>query len=404
MKYPILLTLALWLLFTSFGCVKRVPPHWVSDIIRGSPPPEAEEIFKLPAGEKISFQQLMDNLQEARVIFIGESHDQAEHHRIQVRILKDLLAKGREVAIGMEMFERRQQPILDRWSKGLLTEEDFLEEIQWEKTWGMDYQLYRAILEEAKNHHLQVIGLNVERDLVRKVAQNGIEKLSPEYKAKLPEINLTDKEHLAYIKTIYRDHQGGSAEKFKHFYQAQCLWDDGMAETLSQFLKSPEGTGKTVVVMVGSGHIVFDFGIPKRFYRRTPLSYQTIVLKTWKKNLDEDLIFSGASEPLADFLWVTHPSSFERKRPRLGVVLKEKEEGKGVWIERVIPGSPAEKAGLLPGDQIVSIDGKEMVKLKDVHEAVVQKGRGKEMILLILRDSSEKKISMIIPSSENEPN
>jgi len=381
--------------------MKRVSSLWMSKVTESCPAPEAEEIFKLPAGEKISFQHLLDDLMGARVIFVGESHDQVEHHQIQVRIIKDLVVRGKEVAIGMEMFEKSQQPILDKWSNGLLTEEEFLREVQWEKTWSMDYQLYKPILDEVKNHHLKVIALNVQRDLVRKVAQNGIENLSPEDKAKLPEINLTDKEHLAYIKTIYRNHRGGSAQKFKHFYQAQCLWDDGMADTLSQFLKSPEGKGKTMVVIVGSGHIVFDFGIPKRFYRRTPLPYQTIVLKNCKKNLDEDLSFSGASEPLADFLWITHPSPFEKKRPRIGVVLKEKEEAKGVLIERVIPGSPAEKAGLLPEDHILSVDGKEIKKLKDLHDAIAPKGRGKEVIIIILRESSEKKISVTLPSTEN---
>jgi uncharacterized iron-regulated protein len=397
MKHPFLWIITAFFLFPFFGCMKRVLPPWVLKISTSSPSPGAEEIFKLPAGEKISFQQLSDDLQGARVVFIGESHDQIEHHQIQVRILKDLLSRGREVAIGMEMFERSQQPVLDRWSRGLLTEEEFLKEVQWEKTWSMDYQLYRSILDEAKSHHLKVVALNVQRDLVRKVAQNGIEKLSLEDKGRLPEIGPIDKEHLAYIKTIYKDHQGGSAEKFKHFYQAQSLWDEGMAETLSQFLNSSEGAGKTVVVIAGSGHIVFDFGIPKRFYRRIPLPYQTIVLKTWKKNLDEDLSISGASEPLADFLWITPPTPLEKKRPRIGLVLKEKDETGGILIERVIPGTPAEEAGLLPGDQFVSIDGKEITKLKDIHDAVVQKSRGREIIFTILREGLKKEIPVTLP-------
>jgi uncharacterized iron-regulated protein len=377
--------------------VKSVPPPWTFKIPESSPPPGAEEIIKLPEGEKISFQQLSDGLQGARVVFIGESHDQIEHHQIQVKILKDLLARGKEVAVGMEMFERSQQPVLDRWSKGLLTEEAFLKEVHWETTWGMDYQLYRPILDEAKIHHLKVIALNVQRDLVRKVAQSGIGNLSPEDKAKLPEIRPAEREYLVYLKTIYKDHQGGSAEKFKHFYQAQSLWDEGMAETLSQFLNSPEGAGKTVVVIAGSGHIVFDFGIPKRFYRRTLLPYQTVVLKTWEKNIGENLSFSEASEPVADFLWITHPSPLEKKRPRIGVVLKESEEPKGVWIERVIPRSPAEKAGLLPGDQFISIDGKEITKIKDVHEAIDQKGWGKELAITLLREGSKKEVMITLP-------
>jgi membrane-associated protease RseP (regulator of RpoE activity) len=191
------------------------------------------------------------------------------------------------------------------------------------------------------------------------------------------------------------------AEKFEHFYQAQCLWDEGMAETLSQFLNSPEGAGKTAVVIAGSGHIRFDFGIPKRFYRRTPIPYHTIVLKTWEKNLEEDLSLPGTSEPIADYLWITHPSSLEKKRPRIGMVLKGKEEPPEVWIERVVPGSPAEKAGLLPGDRILSVDGKEIKKLRDLHDAVTTRGPGQEIMVIILRDSSEKKISISLPPADN---
>jgi uncharacterized iron-regulated protein len=114
----------------------------------------------------------------------------------------------------------------------------------------MDYELYKGILDEAKNHRLKVIALNVQRDLVRKVAQSGIEGLSPEDKKKLPKMDLTDQSHRAYIKSIYKGHQDGSAKDFKKFYEAQSLWDEGMAETLSEFLRSPEGEQKTVLVFV----------------------------------------------------------------------------------------------------------------------------------------------------------
>jgi len=209
-----------------------------------------------------------------------------------VRLIQDLVAKGKNVVIGLEMFERSQQPVLDKWSQGLLTEEEFLKEVQWETTWGMDYELYKDILDEVKKHRLKVLALNVQRDLVRRVAQNGIKKLSPEDKKKLPEMDATDKQHRAYIKSIYKGHQGGSAEGFKNFYQAQSLWDESMAETLSEFLKSSDGEGKTVLVFAGSGHVAFGFGIPKRFYRRTSIPYQIIVLKVWKEKIDEDFTFT----------------------------------------------------------------------------------------------------------------
>jgi uncharacterized iron-regulated protein len=151
-----------------------------------------------------------------------------------------------------------------------LTEEEFLNEVKWEITWGMDYNLYRGILDEIRDRPLKVLGLNIERDLVRKVAQHGMDGLSHEDKEKFPGMDLTDRQHRRYIASIYKSHQGGSAKDFEKFYEAQCLWDEAMAETLSQFLQSPAGKGKTVLVFAGSGHVAFDFGIPKRFIEEPP--------------------------------------------------------------------------------------------------------------------------------------
>ena len=78
-------------------------------------------------------------------------------------------------------------------------------------------------------------------------------------------------------------------------------------------------------------------------------------------------------------------------------MLKERDDPKGIWIERVIPESPAEKAGLLPGDQILSANGKEVRELKDLHDAVTEKGWGKEMTLTILREGMKTDITVTLP-------
>jgi uncharacterized iron-regulated protein len=387
----------------SSGCAWKAPlPTWVSKISTVKIPIGPEEIFRLPQGDPITFAQLSDHLDMTRVIYVGESHDQIEHHQIQVRIIEGLLAKRKDVAIGMEMFERSQQPILDRWSQGLLTEEEFLKEIQWETTWGMDYELYKGILDMAKSHHLKVLGLNVPRDFVRRVAKNGTTKLSAEDKKRIPEMDLTDRQHRAYITSIYKGHGKGSAKDFENFYEAQCLWDEGMAESLFEFLKSSQAEGKTVLVFVGSGHVVFKFGIPKRLYRRIAVPSKTIVLKAWTGKLDMDSTFTEASFPLADFLWITRPNPPEKGKPRIGVILKQQQEDqKGLWIEKVLPGSPAEKAGLLPGDQFISVEGKEVTRVKDIHKVLEQKGWGVEINFTIIRGGTQKEITVTLPASDN---
>jgi len=396
----VLLILVCGVLFA--GCAGKAPlPPWVLKISMIKAPVGPEEIFRLPEGDLITFAQLLNDLHTTRVIFIGESHDQIEHHQIQVRMIQDLVAKGKDVVIGMEMFERSQQAALDRWSQGLLTEEEFLKEVHWDTTWGVDYEFYKDILDEAKNHHLKVLGLNVPRDLVRKVAENGIGKLHREDGKMLPEMDLTNQQHRTYVKSIYKDHKEGSAEDFEKFYQAQCLWDEGMAESLSTFLKSSEEEGTTVLVFAGSGHIVFGFGIPKRFHRRTPTPYQTIVLKAWREKMDGDFTFTGASSPPANFLWITKPNPPEKKRPMIGVILKTKENSKGLWIERVLPGSPAEKAGLLPGDQLIAVEGIEVREVKEIHHALSEKGWGNDITLTIYREEKKKEITVQLPPLED---
>jgi uncharacterized iron-regulated protein len=384
------------------GCVGRTPlPSWALRISMVEVPVGPEEIFRLPEGDVIPFEQLLNDLERARVIFIGESHDQIEHHQIQVRMIQEFIAKGRDVVIGMEMFERSQQPTLDRWSQGLLTEKEFLKEVQWDMTWGMDYELYKGILDAVKSHTLRVLGLNVPRDLVRRVAENGIQGLSPEDRMRLPEIDLTDRQHRAYVATIFKGHEKGSAKDFENFYEAQCLWDEGMAESLSEFLNSPQAEGKTVLVFAGSGHIVFGFGIPKRFHRRTPFSYQAIVLKTWAEKVNGDLTFTGASSPLANFLWITKPNPPEKKKPRIGVMLKTEQDLKGLVIEKVVPGSPAEKAGLLPGDQLIAVEGIEIREVKEIHRALSEKGWGNDITFTISREGKQKEITVRLPTLED---
>jgi len=384
------------------GCVGKAPlPSWVSRISMVKAPVGPEEIFRLPEGDPIPFAQLLNNLDTAKVIFVGESHDQIEHHQIQVRMIHDLVAKGKDVVIGMEMFEKSQQAALDRWSQGLLTEEEFLEESQWEKTWGMDSELYNGILDAAREYRLKILGLNVPRAWVKTVAESGLQGLSPEDRKLLPEMDLSNRQHRAYIAMIFKGHGEGSAKAFEKFYEAQCLWDEGMAQSLSDFLRSPQAEGKTVLVFAGSGHIVFGFGIPNRLHRRIPVPNQTVVLKTWRKDMNGDLSFSGASSPLANFLWVTKPNPPEKKKPRIGVVLKTKEEAKGYLIEKVVPGSPAEKAGLLPGDHFIAVEGKEITKLKDIHRALEQKGWGNNILFIIIREGQQKEITVGLPPLED---
>ena len=63
----------------------------------------------------------------------------------------------------------------------------------------------------------------------------------------------------------------------------------------------------------------------------------------------------------------------------------------------MIPDSPAEKAGLLLGNQLMAVEGKEIVKVKDIHNALEQKGWGNDIKFTIIREGLKKEITVTFP-------
>ena len=81
---------------------------------------------------------------------------------------------------------------------------------------------------------------------------------------------------------------------------AQCVWDDGMAESIVR-----NYTGSKMIILAGNGHIYRKFGIPERAYRRTNLPYQTVYLAA---------IGTKADLSDGDYIWVTESATRPKRR------------------------------------------------------------------------------------------
>ncbi len=79
------------------------------------------------------------------------------------------------------------------------------------------------------------------------------------------------------------------------------------------------------------------------------------------------------------------------------MILKIKEDLKRFWIERVLPGSPAEKAGLLTGDQLIAVEGIEIKEVKEIHHALSEKGWGNDITFTIIRERMKKEVTVVLP-------
>lgn len=232
-----------------------------------------------------------------RFVYLGESHDSALHHRMQAAVIEALVADGRNVIVGFEMFTRPVQDRMNPWTLGWWSEEQFLANAEWKTQWGFDFALYRPIFEATRKHRLPMVALNVPRDWVRAVGREGQGALTPEQRAELPkEMSLDNRDHRAVFGALMGGHPP-TGPRGENIYAAQVLWDEGMADSALKYLAQyPTDPNRVMVIVAGSGHVMYGQGINHRVWRRTGEKGVTLTMIASEKPTE-------VSRGLGDFVY-----------------------------------------------------------------------------------------------------
>jgi uncharacterized iron-regulated protein len=312
---------------------------------------------------------LLDRAAGKKIIYVGETHDQFSHHVMELEIIKNLHRRGRNIAIGMEMFQRPFQKALDDYIEGKIDERQFLKASEYFKRWGFDYNLYRPILLFARSEKIPVVALNMRQEIVDKVFLTGLDSLSEEEKESLPsQMDFSDDAYKERLKKIFREHEDFKTKNFDFFYQAQIVWDETMAESVDRFLKAHPND--QVLVLAGSGHLAYGSGIPKRAARRNGYDYAVILNDAdFERDIANYVLFPGTIPGITS--------------PKLMVFLKE-EAGK-VEIAGFSQDSASEKAGMQVGDTILSIDRTPVHSVDDIKIELLFRKKGDKVSVAVLR-------------------
>ncbi|MCG8428401.1 MAG: ChaN family lipoprotein [Chromatiales bacterium] len=316
-------------------------------------------------------ESILPALFQARVVFVGEQHDNYGHHLAQLEVIKRLHQRNPNIAIGMEMFQRPFQQYLDDYLAGRISEIEMLRKTEWYERWRFDYRLYQPILSYAKEHKLPVIALNLQREITRKVSQGGIEGLTAEEKNLLPpEVDKSDKAYEGRLRSIFGLHPNSEKRNFDYFVESQLLWDETMAEQVANYLQ--DNPQHQMVVVAGNGHLMYGSGIPNRVTRRI--------------NVERAIVLPGdaqkAAPDVADFL-IYPPDRSLPKAGLMGLLMNSVE--RGISVEEVIAGSGAEKAGLKKGDLLTQIDGQTIKSATDVRLQMLNKKPGDKIQVSVIR-------------------
>jgi uncharacterized iron-regulated protein len=350
------------LLFFFFACAMTVA---------GADEPAPDPVIDLAA--MIDVSSLIDKISDRRVVFVGETHDQYQHHLNQLAIIKGLHAKHSDMGIGLEFFFQPYQAVLDRYIAGEIDEADLIRQSEYFDRWRFDYRLYRPIFQYAREHGIPLIALNLESEITQQVGKEGIESLPEVQKQRLPaEIDRDNQSYRQRLQSIFDAHPHKEGRRFESFLDVQLLWDEGMAQRAAEWMqRNPKSR---LVILAGVGHLMYGDGIPKRLSRRIDAS-QAIIL-----NVD---VATELDQTMADYLILAEKRDLPATG-KLGVLLDT--DSSPPSVDGFVENSGAKEAGVEKSDRLISIDGQPIKSYADIRIALMDRDIGEKVELEIERE------------------
>ena len=325
-------------------------------------------------GKTATLPELMTKLRSERLIYVGETHTAFADHLVQLDVLRGMASRPEGLALGVEWFQARFQPVLDAYLAGEINEADMLKQTEYYDRWRFDYRLYRPIVQFAKDKGIPIIALNASRELTSAIGRRGINDLPGELRDELPDsYDISDKAYEEALRDVFAMHQRGDDDgAFNRFVEVQLTWDETMAQRVAEYLNAnPAGR---MLVLAGKGHVAGRNGIPNRVTRRTGIRGVTIGS------------YDSASRHFAesDYL-VLIPDQALPPAGLMRVLLDTRDEG--VFVKGFSPNSPARIAGVEEGDRLMSINDVPIRHFADVKIAMIDRQPGDEITVTLKRDS-----------------
>jgi uncharacterized iron-regulated protein len=329
----------------------------------------------------LSFIELLTQLNDSQVIFVGEVHDRYDHHLSQLQLLQALHRTNPQIAIGVEWFQQPYQWVLNRYLNGSFNEAQLLERSEYYQRWQYPYALLRPILQYAKQHKIPIIALNAPVEITRKIGKSGLASLTKGERQQLAKlIPPASTEYYKKLTAIFSQHSANK-KLLENFVMVQRVWDSTMAMNIDHFLQK-RPTHK-MLVFAGQGHMQRGMGIPTDLQHQSQLKFSIVTS-------GEESEYKSTE---SNYFIVTQALTLS-PAGRLGVLLTTLSNG--VAITRVSKGSAAERAGLQKGDRFIQIADINIHDIGDIKRVLADKQPNEKVWITVLRNGFKQHIALIL--------
>lgn len=251
----------------ALACAPRADPRlvaepissrtWVSALHRNHP--LVGRIWDERAARFTDEGALAAAVASADVVLLGEVHDNVDHHLLQARLVRTVLASGRRPALAFEMLTTDQQAGVDAAIARSPRDPDALAKaVAWKRSGWPDFELYRPIFRAGLDAGVPVIAANLPRKLVREIVSKGAGALDETLRARLARDEPLPEGALESLRAEMRESHCGELpeEMIDPLVVAQRARDARMAERM-------ESAGaRGAILIAGAGHVRTDRGVP----------------------------------------------------------------------------------------------------------------------------------------------
>tara|TARA_B100001059_G_scaffold54052_1_gene48530 strand:- start:368 stop:1324 length:957 start_codon:yes stop_codon:yes gene_type:complete len=290
------------------GCQTKIQPARPSTVdVRSSLRIELED------GRSIDWDQFMEKLAGSDVILLGEEHDDAVGHAVQLAVVEDVFDRTSGGTLAMEMLERDEQILIDDHADGVIDAKAFAKETG-STSWsgeGSWFAWYQPIIDAAHARDGRVVAANAPRRYVRLARLEGWERIQNMSEDRrmlfaVPETPLEGMYRERFFEIMSptdhdddaRDDQesGIDPEIVESFFKAQQVWDATMADSVANAVERGE---TPVILLVGRFHVDHDGGTVTEL--RNLIPGHRIVTVTLDSGRDEPLK-TGMGNPPSDIV------------------------------------------------------------------------------------------------------
>ncbi|WP_210397861.1 ChaN family lipoprotein [Motiliproteus sediminis] len=230
------------------------------------------QIIDTRSGEAITEAALLERMASADVVYLGESHDNADHHAKQKQLLEALVAKGFKPALGFEFFDVGQTGYLQQYVSGQASmmqlhvggkakqtpEQRLRRQLGWEQRSDRDWGFYFSLIEVAKQHQLPIFGADLPAGIKLRLSRVGSDGLNPVESHQLVRLQNDHADYRQLMYQRFRDGHCGWGEEplLTRLYQTWNARNNRMAQSIVQMAAASEGG--PVVMILGNGHTEYN--------------------------------------------------------------------------------------------------------------------------------------------------